>query len=58
MKKSIKWKINTNPEAISKMERLKELIISAKKVKEDENKKIMTDINDYSVGLRLERIEK
>lgn len=47
MMKSIKWKINSNPEAISKMERLKELIISAKKVKEDENKKIMTDINDY-----------
>ena len=47
MMRSIKWKINSNPDAVSKMERLKELINNAKKVKEDENRKIMADINDY-----------
>jgi hypothetical protein len=47
MMKSIKWKINSNPEAITKMERLKELITSAQKTKIDEDRKIMADINDY-----------
>jgi hypothetical protein len=45
--KSIKWKINSNPEAINKIERLKELITSAQKAKDNEDKKIMADINDY-----------
>ena len=47
MIRSVKWKINSNPTAVTKMERLKELIISAKKNKEDEDKKVMSDINDY-----------
>lgn len=47
MLKSIRWKLNTNPAAISKMERLKELIVVAKKNKMDEDRKIMADINDY-----------
>ena len=47
MMKSIKWKINSNSDAITKMGRLKELIQTAKKTKEDEDRKVMTDINDY-----------
>lgn len=45
--RSIKWKVNSNPDAIVKMERLKELINSAQKSKVDEDRKIMADINDY-----------
>ena len=45
--KSVKWKINSNPDAVNKMERLKSLIMSAKKTKEDEDKKVMADLNDY-----------
>jgi hypothetical protein len=47
MMRSIKWKINANPDAITKMDRLKELIVMAKKNKSDENRRIMADINDY-----------
>lgn len=47
MMRSIKWKINSNPKAISKMDRLKELIVAAKKNKSDEDRRIMADINDY-----------
>lgn len=47
MMRSIKWKINSNPKAISKMDRLKELIVAAKKNKNDEDRRIMADINDY-----------
>jgi hypothetical protein len=45
--KSVKWKINSNPEAINKLERMKDLITSAKRNKEDEDKKVMADLNDY-----------
>lgn len=45
--KNIKWKINSNPEAINKLERMKDLIASAKRSKEDEDKKVMADLNDY-----------
>ena len=47
MMKSVRWKINSNPDAVNKMDRLKTLISEAKKVKSDEEKKIMADINDY-----------
>lgn len=47
MMRSVKLKINSNPDAITKMERLKELISGAKKRKDDDDKKIMADINDY-----------
>lgn len=47
MMKSVRWKINSNPDAISKMDRLKVIISEAKKVKNDEERKIMADINDY-----------
>lgn len=47
MLRSIRWKINSNPKAINKMERLKELIVIAKKHKSDEDRRVMADINDY-----------
>lgn len=47
MIRSIKWKINSNQDAIYKMERMKELINNAKKTKDEENRKVMADINDY-----------
>lgn len=47
MMRSIKWRINSNPEAISKMDRLKDLINNAKKNKMEEDRKVMADINDY-----------
>jgi hypothetical protein len=47
MLKSVRWKINANPAAITKMERLKELISAAQKNKIDEDRRVMADINDY-----------
>lgn len=47
MLKSIRWKVNSNPTAITKMERLKELIVGAKKSKTEEDRRIIADINDY-----------
>lgn len=47
MMRSVKLKINSNPDAVSKMERLKQLIVSAKKQKSEDDRKIMADINDY-----------
>ena len=39
MLRSVKWKINNNPDAVSKIEKLTNLIQSAKKEKNDENNK-------------------
>ena len=47
MMRSVKIKINSNPDAITKMERLKSLISTAKKQKSDEERKILADMNDY-----------
>lgn len=47
MMRSVKWKINSNPEAVTKMERMKELIQNVKKAKDEENRKVMADINEY-----------
>jgi hypothetical protein len=47
MMRSVRWKINSNPDAISKMNRLKTLIAEAQKSKSDEERKVMADINDY-----------
>lgn len=47
MMRNIKWKINTNPDAITKMDKLKELISNAKRTKAEEEKKVMADINEY-----------
>ena len=44
---SIKWKINENPSAISKIEKMKELIRETKKEIALEEKKSMMEINDY-----------
>ena len=47
MMRSVKWKINSDPNAINKMERLKQLISSAQKAKNEQDRKVMADINDY-----------
>lgn len=47
MMRNVKWKINTNPDAITKMDKLKELISNAKRTKAEEEKKVMADINEY-----------
>lgn len=47
MLRSIKWKINTNQTAVSKIERLKEIIMIASKEKNDENNRNMMELNDY-----------
>lgn len=47
MMKSIKWKINSNPEAVKKIDRLKTLIGDAKKAKSAEERQSMAELNDY-----------
>jgi hypothetical protein len=47
MMRSVRIKINSNPDAVNKMSRLKELIVAAQKVKTEEDRKVMADINDY-----------
>lgn len=47
MLKNVKWKINNNPEAVTKMDRLKNIIMSAKKEKNDENNRNLMELNDY-----------
>ena len=47
MMRSVKLKINSNPDAVTKMERLKEIITSVKKKKDEDDRKVMADINDY-----------
>ena len=39
--------VNSNPEAVSKMERLKDIITLAKKEKTDENNRNLMELNDY-----------
>lgn len=45
--KSVRWKINSNPEAISKIETLKKTIKTAQKEQQAEEKKNMMELNDY-----------
>jgi vacuolar-type H+-ATPase catalytic subunit A/Vma1 len=47
MLKSVKWKINNNPEAISKIDKIKTIILIAKKEKNDENNRNLMELNDY-----------
>jgi hypothetical protein len=47
MMRSVKLKINSNPDAVTKMERLKEIITNVKKKKDEDDRKVMADINDY-----------
>lgn len=45
--KSVKWKINGNPEMVSKMNRLKELIQTTSKAREEAEKQSLSELNDY-----------
>lgn len=45
--KGVKWKINSNPEAISKIDNLKNIIRNVKKEQAAEEKKNMMELNDY-----------
>ena len=47
MLKNVKWKINTNPEAISRIDKMRDIINAAKKEKADENNRNMMELNDY-----------
>ena len=47
MIRNVKWSINNNPEAINKMTSLRDIIISAKKERSDENSRNMMELNDY-----------
>jgi uncharacterized protein YgfB (UPF0149 family) len=47
MLNNVKWKINNNPEAVSKMDKLRSIIMSAKKEKNEENNKNLMELNDY-----------
>lgn len=47
MLKSVKWKINNNPDAVSKIEKIKNIILLAKKEKNDENNRNLIELNDY-----------
>lgn len=47
MLKSVKWKINNNQTAVSKIDKLKDLISQAKKSKTDEEKRNLAELNDY-----------
>lgn len=45
--RSVRWKINSNPEAISKIDNMKKLIRGAQKEQQIEEKKNMMELNDY-----------
>jgi hypothetical protein len=45
--KSVRWKINQNPEAINKIDALKKTIKTAQKEQQIEEKKSMLELNDY-----------
>lgn len=45
--KSIRWKINSNPDAVQQIEKLKSIIKNVSKEKEVEEKRSIAEINDY-----------
>lgn len=45
--RGVKWKINTNPDAIAKIDSLKSIIKNAQKEQVAEEKKNMMELNDY-----------
>lgn len=47
MLRSVKWKINNNQDAVSKIDKLKDIISQAKTEKNNEEKKNMAELNDY-----------
>lgn len=47
MLRSVRWKINNNPDAVAKIDKMKEIINMAKKEKNDENNRNLMELNDY-----------
>jgi hypothetical protein len=47
MLKNVRWKINNNPDAVSRIDKMKEMINIAKKEKNDENNRNLMELNDY-----------
>ena len=47
MLRSVRWKINNTPDAVSKIDKMKEIINTAKKQKTEENNRILMELNDY-----------
>lgn len=47
MLRSVRWKINNNPEAVSRIDKMKEIINNAKREKNDENNRNLMELNDY-----------
>ena len=45
--KSLRLKINNNPEDVSRIDKMKDIINAAKKEKNDENNRNMMELNDY-----------
>lgn len=45
--KEVKWKINSNPESIKTIKRIREIIDFAKQEKENEDRKNISEISDY-----------
>ena len=45
--RSVRWKINSNPEAISKIDTMKKMIKTTQKEQQIEEKKSMMELNDY-----------
>lgn len=45
--KSVKWKINSNQDVVQKIEKLKGIINNAHKEQENEDKKNLSELNDY-----------
>jgi hypothetical protein len=45
--RNVKWKINNNPTAVSKIEKLMNMIQIAKKEKDDETNRNLMELNDY-----------
>ena len=45
--KSVRWKINQNPDAINKIDALKKTIKAAQKEQQNEEKRNMIELNDY-----------
>lgn len=45
--RSVRWKINANPEAVKKIERMKDIISATNSQYEAEERRNMQEINDY-----------
>lgn len=47
MLSNVKWRINNNQDAVNRINRLKDIILIAKKEKNDANNRNMMELNDY-----------